>query len=47
MNKISVLEGEAIEIRKRTLEIIYSASGGHTGGSLSSVDILTALYLRF
>ncbi len=44
MNKISVLEGEAIEIRKRTLEIIYSASGGHTGGSLSSVDILTALY---
>ncbi len=44
MNKISVLEEEAIEIRKRTLEIIYSASGGHTGGSLSSVDIMTALY---
>ena len=41
---VSVLEGEAIEIRKRTLEIIHSASGGHTGGSLSAVDIMTALY---
>ncbi len=44
MNNISELEKEAIEIRKRTLEIIHSAGGGHTGGSLSSVDILTALY---
>ncbi len=40
------LERTAIEIRKRTLEIIYSASGGHTGGSLSSVDLLTVLYLE-
>lgn len=44
MYSINELEEEAIEIRKRTLEIIYNAGGGHTGGSLSSVDILTALY---
>jgi len=44
MNNIIELEKEAIEIRKRTLEIIYNADGGHTGGSLSSIDILTTLY---
>jgi transketolase len=38
------LEKRAVEIRKRTVEIIFNASGGHIGGSLSSVDILTALY---
>ncbi len=31
-------------IRKRILEIIYRAHAGHTGGSLSSADILTTLY---
>lgn len=41
---INELEKEAIEIRKRTLEVIYNAGGGHTGGSMSLVDILTALY---
>ncbi len=46
MHTIKELELEAIEIRKRTLEIIYSAAGGHTGGSLSLVDILTALYFE-
>ncbi len=39
------LEKAAIEIRKRILEIIFSASGGHTGGSMSSADILAVLYL--
>lgn len=34
----------AEEIRKRVVEIIYSAKGGHIGGSLSSVEIETALY---
>jgi len=37
---------EAVEVRRRTLEIIFSASRGHTGGSLSSVDILVALYFK-
>ena len=44
MYSIADLEREAIEIRKRTVEIIYNAGGGHTGGSMSQVDILTALY---
>jgi transketolase len=44
MYSITELETEAIEIRKRTLGIIYKAGGGHTGGSMSLVDILTALY---
>jgi len=34
----------ALKVRKRILKIIYQAKGGHTGGSLSSVDILTSLY---
>ena len=38
------LEKRAIDIRKRIVEIIHKASGGHIGGSLSSVDILVALH---
>jgi transketolase len=38
------LKIKAEKIRKRILEIIFAAKGGHTGGSLSSADILTALY---
>jgi len=38
------LEKIAVSVRKKTLEIIFNASGGHTGGSLSSVDILVTLY---
>jgi transketolase len=34
----------AEHIRKRVIDIIFRAKGGHTGGALSSVDILTALY---
>ncbi|MFH0841215.1 MAG: transketolase [Bacteroidota bacterium] len=38
------LQLEAVEVRMRTLQMIHNASRGHTGGSLSSVDILVALY---
>jgi len=38
------LERKAIEVRKRVMRLIYEAGTGHTGGSLSSVDILVALY---
>ena len=38
------LEQIAIEVRKKLLQSIVKAGGGHTGGSLSSVDILVALY---
>jgi len=46
MEESKRLKREAIGIRKRTLEIIFNASGGHTGGALSSVDILVALYFN-
>jgi len=39
-----VLEKLAVEARKRTIEVIYSAGRGHMGGSLSSIDILVNLY---
>ncbi len=39
------LEKAAVGIRRRILEIIYSAAGGHTGGSMSAVDLLAVLYL--
>ena len=44
MVQVKELEKRAVEIRRRTVEIIYKASGGHIGGSLSSVDILVALH---
>ncbi|MBN2613921.1 MAG: transketolase [Bacteroidales bacterium] len=44
--KIVNLENKAIEIRKRLLKMIHEAGGGHTGGTLSSVDILVALYFH-
>jgi transketolase len=35
---------QAEKIRRRVVEIIHSAKGGHIGGSLSSVEIETVLY---
>ncbi len=35
---------KAYEIRKKTLEMIYKAKTGHTGGALSETDILTTLF---
>ncbi len=43
---ISSLRIRAEKIRKKILEIIFNAKSGHTGGSLSAVDILTALYFN-
>jgi len=40
------LELKSIRLRKRTLEIIFHAGAGHTGGSLSCLDILNVLYNR-
>lgn len=44
MVDLKELDKKAVEVRKRTVEIVEKASGGHIGGSLSSVDILVALY---
>ena len=37
---------KSVRLRKRTLEIIFHAGAGHTGGSLSCLDILNVLYNR-
>jgi transketolase len=37
---------KSVRLRKRTLEIIFHAGAGHTGGSLSCLDILNLLYNR-
>jgi len=42
--KINFLKNKTIQIRKELLQMIFNAKTGHTGGSLSSVDILVALY---
>ncbi len=36
----------AIELRKKLLTMIVSGGGGHTGGSLSCIDILVSLYFH-
>jgi len=44
--KIKPLEANAKGIRRDLVEMIWHAGGGHIGGSLSSVDILTVLYFH-
>lgn len=41
---IRQLKLKAVQIRMDLLRIIHRAKAGHTGGSLSNTDILTALY---
>lgn len=40
------LQRKSIQYRKTILSIIRQAGGGHTGGSLSCIDILNVLYNR-
>lgn len=44
MLSVRNLEKYAVEVRQDLLKMIFSASSGHTGGSLSCVDILVALF---
>ena len=41
---IKKLKGIAIQVRKNILKMLMLAGSGHTGGSLSIVEILVALY---
>ena len=41
------LEKKSLEYRKTIIEIIYNSGAGHTGGSLSCIDILNVLYNGF
>ena len=45
-SKVRELKLKAEEIRKRVVQIVYSSRGGHIGGSLSSIEIETALYFH-
>jgi transketolase len=40
------LQLKSVRLRKLTLEAIYGAGAGHTGGGLSCLDILNVLYNR-
>ncbi len=44
MTGVKELVRLAVLVRRRTVEVVGKASGGHIGGSLSSVDILVALH---
>ncbi len=46
MGSIKSLEEKAERIRRHVINMIYEAGSGHPGGSLSCVDILTALYFH-
>jgi len=43
---ILLLKKKAKIVRRRMIEMLWKAKGGHFGGSLSSVDILVALYFH-
>lgn len=43
---IKALELQAEKIRRRLVEIVYASKSGHIGGSLSSVEVETALYFH-
>jgi transketolase len=46
MSKTNEYEQKVNNIRKRILRTVYTAKVGHLGGSLSAVEILTALYFE-
>jgi transketolase len=45
-SKIIELQLQAERIRKRLVEMIFTAKSGHIGGALSSVEMETALYFH-
>ncbi len=46
MDRLTELKIMSAGIRKKTVQLIYDAKAGHTGGSLSATDILTLLYFE-
>lgn len=43
---IKELQLQSEKSRRRLIEIIYSANAGHTGGDLSCLNVMTALYFH-
>ena len=46
INDLTALKKKAIDLRRDILTSLEKAGSGHTGGSLSAVEILVALYYR-
>lgn len=44
--EITSMQRKSVEYRKKILRYIYQAKAGHTGGSLSAIDIISVLYNR-
>jgi transketolase len=44
--EVSALKDKCRAVRRRVMEILFEAGGGHYGGSLSCVEILVALYFH-
>ena len=44
MVELETLKKHAINIRKNIVKMVTEAKSGHPGGSLSAVEILTAIY---
>lgn len=40
------LEEQAVQIRQDIISMIHAAKAGHPGGSLSAVEMVTALYFH-
>jgi transketolase len=45
-NEICELAEKSLKIRESILAMIHNANSGHTGGSLSCVELLTVLYFK-
>ena len=46
MASVETLTRVSTDIRKKLIRMIFTAKGGHIGGSLSSVDILASLFFH-
>jgi Transketolase, N-terminal subunit len=47
LEEIRELENKAKEVRRNILQMIYEGNTGHTGGALSSTDIMTVLFYKY
>src|SRR3989339_1645826 len=45
-SEVKVLEEKAKNIRRLIIQMLAKAGSGHSGGSLSLTDIITALYFK-
>ena len=46
MDTVAILQNQAKILRQDIIQMIATAASGHPGGSLSAIDIITALYFK-